>query len=70
MSARPYCPVSARDSGKPLVDAAFGEVLVSLEKITWLLREGERWLKPEYRSAGLMMFYKSACVVGWCNLKR
>lgn len=56
------CQVSARDSGKPLVDAAFGEILVTLEKIRWLLREGERWLKPEKRSAGLMMFYKSATV--------
>ena len=56
------CRVSARDSGKPLVDAAFGEILVTLEKIKWLLREGERWLKPERRSAGLMMFYKSARV--------
>ena len=56
------CEVSARDSGKPLVDAAFGEILVTLEKIKWLLREGEHWLKPEKRSAGLMMFYKSARV--------
>ena len=56
------CQVSARDSGKPLVDAAFGEILVTLEKIKWLLKEGERWLKPEKRSAGLMMFYKSARV--------
>jgi hypothetical protein len=29
--------------------AAFGEVLVTLEKIRWLLREGERWLSPEVR---------------------
>lgn len=56
------CQVSARDSGKPLVDAAFGEILVTLEKIKWLLRDGERWLKPEKRSAGLMMFYKRATV--------
>jgi acyl-CoA reductase-like NAD-dependent aldehyde dehydrogenase len=56
------CAVSARDSGKPLVDAAFGEVLVTLEKIRWLLREGERWLAPERRSSGAMMFYKSARV--------
>ena len=56
------CSVSARDSGKPLVDAAFGEILVTLEKIKWLLRDGERWLKPEKRSAGLMMFYKTARV--------
>ena len=54
------CVVSARDSGKPLVDAAFGEVITTLEKIRWLLREGVRWLKPERRSSGAMMFYKKA----------
>jgi acyl-CoA reductase-like NAD-dependent aldehyde dehydrogenase len=46
------CAVSARDSGKPMVDAAFGEVMVTLEKIQWLCAEGERWLLPEKRSAG------------------
>ena len=56
------CRVSARDSGKPLVDAAFGEVLVTLEKIRWLCNEGEQWLKPEHRSSGAMMFYKKARV--------
>ena len=56
------CRVSARDSGKPLVDAAFGEVIVTLEKCKWLIKEGEKWLKPEKRSSGLMMFYKNARV--------
>ena len=56
------CEVSARDSGKPLVDAAFGEVMVTLEKIAWLCAEGEAWLAPEPRSAGVMMFYKRARV--------
>jgi hypothetical protein len=46
------CAISARDSGKPLVDAAFGEVMVTLEKIQWLCAEGERYLAPEARSAG------------------
>ena len=56
------CEVSARDSGKPMVDAAFGEVMVTLEKIAWLCAEGEAWQAPERRSAGLMMFYKRAVV--------
>lgn len=38
-----------------MVDAAFGEVMVTCEKISWLLREGERWLRPERRSAGAMV---------------
>ena len=43
-------------------ETLFGEILVTLEKIKWLLRDGEKWLKPEKRSAGLMMFYKNARV--------
>lgn len=29
------CRVAARDSGKPLVDAGFGEVIVTCEKIRY-----------------------------------
>ncbi|CAG9461445.1 unnamed protein product [Pedinophyceae sp. YPF-701] len=59
---REICRVAARDSGKPLVDAAFGEVLVTCEKLRWLAEEGEQYLRPERRPAGAMMFYKSARV--------
>merc|ERR1719506_2459117 len=45
-----------------MLDAAFGEILTTCEKIRWLLSEGESALKPEPRSAGSMMFYKSARV--------
>ena len=55
VSGRAACRVSALDSGKPMVDAAFGEVMVTCEKAAWLLREGERWLRPESRSAGRMV---------------
>ena len=58
--AADICRVSARDSGKTTTDAAFGEVLVTLEKLAWLCSEGEACLKPEYRSAGRMLFYKRA----------
>lgn len=54
--------VSARDSGKPLLDAIMGEVMVTCEKIHWLCKEGEKFLRPEKRSAGIMSFYKSARV--------
>lgn len=53
------CRVASRDSGKPMVDAILGEVIVTCEKIHWLCNEGEKWLKPEKRSAGIMAFYKS-----------
>ncbi|GJP45642.1 hypothetical protein CLOM_g5005 [Closterium sp. NIES-68] len=56
------CRVSARESGKVLVDAGFGEILTTCEKIAWLLSEGERWLKPEYRSVGRTMLHKTARV--------
>lgn len=45
-----------------MVDAAFGELIVTCEKIHWLLSEGERWLRPEKRSPGRMMFYKRVAV--------
>jgi acyl-CoA reductase-like NAD-dependent aldehyde dehydrogenase len=54
--------VSARDSGKAMLDAILGEVIVTCEKIHWLCNEGERWLKPEKRSSGILSFYKSARV--------
>jgi hypothetical protein len=44
------CRVSSRDTGKTMVDASLGEIMTTCEKITWLLDEGEKWLKPEYRS--------------------
>ncbi|KAE8714226.1 Aldehyde dehydrogenase 22A1 [Hibiscus syriacus] len=36
--------------------------MTTCEKITWLLSEGEKWLKPEYRSSGRSMFYKKSKV--------
>lgn len=40
--------VACRDSGKTRVDAMLGEILVTLEKIRWVIAEGEQHLKPEY----------------------
>uniref|UniRef100_A0A1J3GHT6 Aldehyde dehydrogenase 22A1 n=1 Tax=Noccaea caerulescens TaxID=107243 RepID=A0A1J3GHT6_NOCCA len=52
------CEVSSRDTGKTMVDASLGEIMTTCEKITWLLSEGERWLKPEHRSSGRAMLHK------------
>ncbi|KAE8730953.1 Aldehyde dehydrogenase 22A1 [Hibiscus syriacus] len=52
------CEVSSRDTGKTMVDASLGEIMTTCEKITWLLSEGEKWLKPEYRSSGRSMLHK------------
>eukprot|EP01018_Ginkgo_biloba_P028574 Gb_41129 [translate_table: standard] len=39
------------DIGKTLIDASLGEIMITCEKITWLLAKVEHWLKPEYRSS-------------------
>ena len=56
------CRLSAIDSGKPLVDAAFGELIVTCEKLKWLMGYGEKYLRPEKRYPGIMQFYKSVRV--------
>ncbi|GLT32620.1 hypothetical protein SLA2020_072740 [Shorea laevis] len=56
------CEISSRDTGKTMVDASMGEIMTTCEKITWLLSEGERWLKPEYRSSGRPMLHKRSKV--------
>lgn len=56
------CEISSRDTGKTMVDASLGEIMTTCEKITWLLSEGERWLKPEYRSSGRSMLHKTSRV--------
>lgn len=56
------CEVSSRDTGKTMVDASLGEIMTTCEKITWLLSEGEKWLKPEYRCSGRAMLYKKSRV--------
>ncbi|RVW39949.1 Aldehyde dehydrogenase 22A1 [Vitis vinifera] len=58
----PFKRISSRDTGKTMVDASLGEIMTTCEKITWLLSEGERWLKPEYRSTGRSMLHKTAKV--------
>jgi delta 1-pyrroline-5-carboxylate dehydrogenase len=56
------CRVSARDSGKPAVDACLGEVLTTTEKIRTLCASGELWLRPDYRAVGPMFLHKTARV--------
>lgn len=54
--------VACRDSGKTMVDASMGEILVTLEKINWILKHGENALRPNKRSgpSNLLMSYKGA----------
>ncbi|KAK4689881.1 hypothetical protein P7C73_g247, partial [Tremellales sp. Uapishka_1] len=50
--------VACRDTGKTRVDAVFGEILTSLSKIDWLIKHGERALKPSGRPTNLLLAHK------------
>ena len=54
--------VAVRESGKTLLDAIIGEVLVTCEKLAWLADSGERYLSREYRDTGRMMMMKRVYV--------
>ena len=58
------------------VDAVFGEILTTLEKIKWTLSNGEKILATSYRSVGSLTIHKTAkveyvpigvmgCIVSW-----
>lgn len=53
--------VSTKETGKTKMEAAFGEVLVTCEKIKYLCDRGEQILAREYRAPGIMM-HKSAYI--------
>ena len=54
--------VAVRESGKTLLDALIGEVLVTCEKLAWLAESGEKCLVPEKRDTGRMMIMKKVRV--------
>lgn len=41
--------VACRDSGKTKLDASMGEIMVTLEKINWIVAHGEKALRPSSR---------------------
>src|ERR1700733_13988992 len=51
------------DSGKTKIDACFGEILVTVEKLQWTIKHGERSLAPSRRPTNLLMCYKKNTVV-------
>ncbi|KAF7553021.1 hypothetical protein G7046_g7221 [Stylonectria norvegica] len=57
-NAERICKVACLDSGKTLVDAQLGEILVTAEKIQWTLAHGEKALRPSRRPTNLLMMYK------------
>ncbi|KAK0615780.1 Aldehyde/histidinol dehydrogenase [Bombardia bombarda] len=52
------CRVACLDSGKTMVDAQLGEVLVTAEKLQWTISHGEKALRPSQRPTNLLMSYK------------
>lgn len=57
---RTLCQLSVRDTGKTMLDAALGEILPTLEKIRWLLTDGEMALCPDVRRVGPLTIHKRA----------
>ncbi|KAL5362976.1 Aldehyde/histidinol dehydrogenase [Aspergillus floccosus] len=54
--------VCCLDSGKTKVDASFGEILVTAEKLKWTIDHGEKALAPETRPTNFLMMYKKNMV--------
>ena len=54
--------LSCIDTGKPRVDAQFGEILSSLGKLAWVAAEGEAVLRPQARLTNLTSAHKAAAV--------
>ncbi|KAJ5731736.1 uncharacterized protein N7483_006244 [Penicillium malachiteum] len=50
------------DSGKTKVDACFGEILVTAEKLKWTIDHGEKALQPSRRPTNFLMMYKKNVV--------
>ena len=50
--------VACLDSGKTKIDASLGEILVTVEKLKWTIKHGERSLRPEKRPTNFLMMYK------------
>ena len=50
------------DSGKTKIDALFGEILVTVEKLQWTIKHGERALAASKRPTNLLMCYKKNTV--------
>jgi acyl-CoA reductase-like NAD-dependent aldehyde dehydrogenase len=53
------CRVACLDSGKTMIDASLGEILVTVEKLRWTILHGEKALRPSRRPTNLLMTYKS-----------
>jgi acyl-CoA reductase-like NAD-dependent aldehyde dehydrogenase len=62
-NAEEICRIAGLDSGKTMVDAQLGEILVTVEKLQWTIKHGEKALRPSRRPTNLLMAYKRNTVV-------
>ncbi|KAI1434801.1 Aldehyde/histidinol dehydrogenase [Xylaria sp. CBS 124048] len=56
------CRASSLDSGKTMIDAQLGEIMVTAEKLEWTIKHGEKALRPSKRPTNLLLSYKKATV--------
>ncbi|KAI0434861.1 Aldehyde/histidinol dehydrogenase [Xylaria sp. FL1042] len=56
------CRLSSLDSGKTMVDAQLGEIMVTAEKLQWTIKHGEKALRPSKRPTNLLLSYKKGTV--------
>lgn len=74
-NADELCEAIVKDSGKTFENAMLGEIFPICNKIGWLIKNGEKHLKPEKMPSGLLM-HKSArieyvplgvvaCIIPW-----
>ncbi|TAQ88961.1 hypothetical protein B7494_g2722 [Chlorociboria aeruginascens] len=56
------CRVACLDSGKTMIDASLGEILVTLARLSWTIKHGEKVLSPERRTTNFLMAYKKNSV--------
>ncbi|MFA5121586.1 aldehyde dehydrogenase family protein [Zavarzinia sp.] len=69
------CAAVVEDSGKTFENALLGEVMPVCNKIRWVIRNGEKFLKPERVPSGILLHKKGrieyrplgvvACIVPW-----
>jgi acyl-CoA reductase-like NAD-dependent aldehyde dehydrogenase len=54
--------IACRDTGKTMLDAGLGEILVTLEKLNWIIKHGEKILSTSRRpgSSNWLLSYKCA----------
>lgn len=74
-NAEELCDIVVQDSGKTYENALLGEILPTCIKIDWLIKKGEKYLRPERVSPGMLAHKKAhieyvplgvvGCIIPW-----